>query len=58
MGFKRTRDDPDNVAVNINGEKVYFAKWIRTEDGKYEVHVDDTAQDIKVEEVQENDVTK
>ena len=58
MGFKRTRDDPDNVAVDIDGEKVHCAKWIRTEDGKYEVHVDDTAQDIKVEENQKTDVTK
>ena len=55
MGYKPTRDDPDNTAVNIDGDKAHGAKWIRTEDGKYKVVVDETAQDTKVEE---NDVTK
>ena len=37
MGFKRTRDEEDNTAVNIDGNKVNSAKWVKTEEGKYRV---------------------
>ena len=42
IGYKRIRDDPDNAAVNIDGDKAHGVKWIRTEDGKYEVVFDET----------------
>ena len=35
MGYKRTRDDPDNAAVNIDGKKIDNVKWVKTEAGKY-----------------------
>ena len=41
MGFKRTRDNKDNHAVDINGNKVDGAKWVRTETGKYELKLEE-----------------
>ena len=43
MGFKRTRDDADNSAVDITGEKLDGVKWVRTDTGKYEVKLDNAA---------------
>ena len=40
MGFKRTRDDADNSAVDMCGQKLNGVKWVRTEGGKYEVKLD------------------
>ena len=41
MGFKRTRNDADNRAVNINGNKIDGIKWVRTEAGKYKLKSDE-----------------
>ena len=41
MGFKRTRDDADNRAVDINGNKIDGIKWVRTKAGKYELKSDE-----------------
>ena len=41
MGFKRTRNEVDNTAVDIDGEKLHGKKWVRTDDGRYEVEVED-----------------
>ena len=39
MGFKRSYDNVDNEAVDINGGKVKGKKWVRTDEGSYEVEV-------------------
>ena len=39
--FKRTRDDADNRAVDINGNKIDGIKWVRTKAGKYELKSDE-----------------
>ena len=44
MGFKRTRDDADNCAVDINGNKVDGIKWVQTETGKYKLQCDKNEQ--------------
>ena len=41
MGYKRTRDDEDNRAVDIDGNKIDGIKWVRTEAGKYELKSDE-----------------
>ena len=41
MGFKRTRNEVDNTAVNINGKKIKGKKWVRTDEGSYKVEVGD-----------------
>ena len=40
MGYKRTRDDADNCAVNVHGNKVDGVKWVRTKKGKYKMKLD------------------
>ena len=45
MGFKRSYDNVDNVAVDMNGEKVKGKKWIRTDEGSYEVEVGDSKKE-------------
>ena len=42
MGFKRDRDKENNNAVDIDGKKVETAKWVKTDNGKYNVEVEDT----------------
>ena len=36
MGFKRTRNEPDATAIDIENKKVRGVKWERQEDGTYE----------------------
>ena len=43
MGFKRTRNEPDTTAINIEGEKVRGVKWVRKEGGTYDTEVDKTS---------------
>ena len=43
MGFKRTRNEADNTAVDIDGNKVQGVKWARKEYGNYETEVDNTS---------------
>ena len=50
MGFKRSYDDVDNVAVDINGGKVKGKKWVRTDEGSYQVEAKASKQ---VEETKE-----
>ena len=45
MGFKRRYDNVDNVAVDMNGGKVKGKKWIRTDEGSYEVEVGDSKKE-------------
>ena len=44
MGFKRSRNEPDTTAIDVEGKKVQGVKWVRTEDGKYET-ADETKRD-------------
>ena len=41
MGYKRTRDDTDNRAVDVNGNKVDGMKWVKTATGKYELKIEE-----------------
>ena len=50
MGFKRSYDDIDNEAVDINGGKVKGKKWVRTDEGSYQVEAKASKQ---VEETKE-----
>ena len=50
MGFKRSYDDVDNEAVDINGGKVKGKKWVRTDEGSYQVEAKASKQ---VEETKE-----
>ena len=50
MGFKRSYDDIDNEAVDINGGKVKGKKWVRTDEGSYQV---EAKASKKVEETKE-----
>ena len=43
MGFKRTRNEVDIPAVDIDGNKVQGVKWERKEDGNYETEYDNTS---------------
>ena len=44
MGFKRSRNEPDTSAIDLEGKKVQGVKWVRTEYGKYET-ADETKRD-------------
>ena len=50
MGFKRSYDDVDNEAVDINGGKVKGKKWVRSDEGSYQVEAKASKQ---VEETKE-----
>ena len=50
MGFKRSYDNIDNEAVDINGGKVKGKKWVRTDEGSYQVEAKASKQ---VEETKE-----
>ena len=41
MGFKRTRNDLDNCAIDIDGNKIKKVKWVKTEEGRYEAKNND-----------------
>ena len=43
MGFKRSCNEPDTTASNIEGKKVRGVKWARKEDGTYETQIDNTS---------------
>ena len=43
MGFKRSRNEPDTTAINIEGKKVQGVKWVRKEGGTYDTEVDNTS---------------
>ena len=49
MGFKRSYDDVDNEAVDINGGKVKGKKWVRTDSNQVEVSVSKEDEDNKEE---------
>ena len=34
MGFKRTRNEVDNTAVDIDGKKIKGTEWVRNDEGK------------------------
>ena len=50
MGFKRSYDNVENEAVDINGGKVKGKKWVRTDEGSYQVEAKASKQ---VEETKE-----
>ena len=56
MGFKRSYDDVDNVAVDMNGEKVKGKKWIRTDEGSYEVEIGDSKKEEDSKEETSDDI--
>ena len=41
MGFKHDRDKEDNNTIDIDGKKMETAKWVKTDNGKYNVEVED-----------------
>ena len=43
MGFKRSRNEPDTTAIDIEGKKVRGVKWVRKEGGTYDTEVDNTS---------------
>ena len=43
MGFKRTRNEAENTAVDIYGNNVQGVKWARKEYVNYETEVDNTS---------------
>ena len=46
MGYKRTRNEPDTTAVDIENKKVRGVKWARQEDGTYKTEVDNTSNSL------------
>ena len=44
IGFKRTHEEIDNTALDIDGKKVPGAKWVRDDDGHYNLQVDGKVQ--------------
>ena len=56
MGFKRSYDNVDNVAIGMNGEKVKGKKWIRTDEGSYEVEVGDSKKEEDSKEETSDDI--
>ena len=48
MGYKRKRNEDDNRAITIDGDRIENRKWVQTRSGKYEIN---TIDEVKTKDV-------
>ena len=48
MGYKRKRNEDDNRAITIDGDRIENRKWVQTSSGKYEIN---TIDEVKTKDV-------
>ena len=41
MGYKRKRNEEDNRAITIDGDRIESRKWVQSSTGKYEINSSD-----------------
>ena len=48
MGYKRKRNEDDNRAITIDGDRIENRKWVQTSTGKYEIN---TIDEVKTQDM-------